>query len=256
MTRYRRKGKRRMPDQVPRTTENTNDAPDNKDKGSERPQANIASDLDHNIHTEHQNHYSQKEHERWRVTTALTVVTALGAIFAAIFGWYQGWVARDTEIRSLRAYAFIETAASRNIVQGQKPGIQFNILDRGQTPASKVRTFGVVKVAPFPLPKEYDLTVNDVTENQVFVVYQNATLHPSGWIQATVPITDTEFIAVTSDNSGRGLYGYGHISYEDVFKVERQTRFCFWLDPKSIERVETGINKVVWAFCDRHNDFD
>jgi hypothetical protein len=43
------------------------------------------------------------------------------ACFAAGFAWYQGWVARDTEKRQVRAYAFPMPIGIQNFEKGKAP---------------------------------------------------------------------------------------------------------------------------------------
>jgi hypothetical protein len=180
------------------------------------------------------------------------------ATLAALGTGYQAYIASDTEERSLRAYVFPEYAGTfSGVVRDQTPTLHFNIIDRGQTPATDVKLFGVMKIAPLPLPKGYDFSADETTQGQVFSIYPNAATPLTGGIHAIKPITAEELIEVTSVDSKRRLFGYGHLTYKDVFKVERHTTFCFWMDPTTIElNAAKEINKVLWAFCDRHIDFD
>lgn len=72
------------------------------------------------------------------------VVALVIAIIAAGFAWYQGWVARDAEKRSLRAYVFIEKAdfnvKDHTLIavlsvenSGQTPAYDFEMWQRMQT---------------------------------------------------------------------------------------------------------------------------
>jgi hypothetical protein len=62
-----------------------------------------------------------------------SLVALLIAIMAASFAWYQGWVARDTEQRQLRAYILVDKASV--VLNGTTLRTEFDIKNFGLTPA-------------------------------------------------------------------------------------------------------------------------
>ena len=57
------------------------------------------------------------------------------------------------------------------------------------------------------------------------------------------------------------IYTIGVLTYEDVFNDNHSTRFCFFINPATFQKViEKDKNLVTtvygWAECSQHNDFD
>jgi hypothetical protein len=84
-------------------------------------------------------------------TGLFAFIAAVGGIAAAIAGGYQGWVSRDSEQRSLRAYVFAENT-NIGITDDRNPNITVTIKNVGSTPAYEFRHWACAFVRPTPNP--------------------------------------------------------------------------------------------------------
>jgi hypothetical protein len=107
-------------------------------KNNERPKFII--DFTKEIKSKVKNHYAKEEKEKikqkWhkRITTGLTIILTIATCYYAI-------TARDTEERQLRAYVQVQLCKVDPLIIGKPNNLQFQVINYGQTPASKIQVF-------------------------------------------------------------------------------------------------------------------
>jgi hypothetical protein len=179
-------------------------------------------------------------------------VASVGAIGAAVVASYQGWVARDTEKRQLRAYVFLESVHvtdTKDKITGDDPnrGLSATIIFKnfGQTPAYNVWHLSSLKVADFPAPST--VFVRDPAKRPIPM----DTLGPQGGTQSVVQPSEPDSASGAEGkqqlgSQSRAIYVFGKIDYEDAFGVKRCTRYRFMvggnagLRGSDALRVDTG----------------
>jgi hypothetical protein len=179
-------------------------------------------------------------------------VASVGAIAAALVASYQGWVARDTEKRQLRAYVFLESVHTTKIndeITSNDPnrGLSATIIFKnfGQTPAYNVWHLSSLKVADFPAPPT--VFVHDPEKHPIPM----DTLGPQGGTQSVVQPSKPDSTSGTEGKQPlraqtKAIYVFGKIDYEDAFGVKRCTRYRFMVggnaDSRGSDmlRVDTG----------------
>ncbi len=182
---------------------------------------------------------------------------ALGTVFLVFIGIGALCISRDTEKRQLRAYVAPVVRSWRGLINGKPLGVEFAMVNYGQTPASHFTKRGTIEIMPFPLPKKYIFIIPQEPIEQVTNVFPKAENPLTGWIQYVRPFTEAEIIEITSDTTHRRAYVFGTLAYSDVFGEAHVTNYCFFMDPLSIKRNDSGvIETFVWAACDQHTDFN
>jgi hypothetical protein len=180
----------------------------------------------------HDPHHSQKD---WldNATSICAFVAAIGGIVAGIAGGYQGWVARDTERRSLRAYVLVEDMKNQRlqISIGQKVRWDIEYVNYGQS-----------------------MTLNEATDAHVWLgknaVQQMSAFfskpalpQPKGMARFITPpnvagthgfhyitlfsenVIDPEGFSFIKENDA-GVVMAGRVWYTDIFGVQHWTDFC------------------------------
>jgi hypothetical protein len=158
-------------------------------------------------------------------------IASLGAIAAALVASYQGWVARDTEKRQLRAYVFLESVKTASIDDDagadQNRGLSATIIFKnfGQTPAYNVRHSSSLKCADYP-PAATVFT-RDREKHPITV----DTLGPQGGAQNVIQSSEGSMSAIERKQlmkaQTKAIYVFGKIDYEDAFGVRRCTSYRF-----------------------------
>lgn len=180
-------------------------------------------------------------------TSFFALIAALAAIAAASFGFWQAWVANDTEVRQLRAYVHITPGKFSGTGSLNGPldiALQPGIKVFGQTPAGQV-------VVPWAL----DVNQWPMTDNFQFAYMKSEMQSTSSQapgeerpIDAKTRTISREEMAAIAAGTKR-LYAYGTIVYRDVFGVSRYTHFCWHFDVE-------GITKQNANDCPIHNGAD
>jgi hypothetical protein len=162
------------------------------------------------------------------VVAFFAFVASLGAIAAALVASYQGWVARDTEKRQLRAYVFLESIRTAGMSEDSARDLSATIVFKnfGQTPAYNVRHTSSLKFADYPPPMtvfDYDATKRPIPVD---------TLGPQGGARNVVRSTETDLMSGSERKQlmkaqTKAIYVFGTISYEDAFGVKRCTSYRF-----------------------------
>jgi hypothetical protein len=160
------------------------------------------------------------------------------AIFIAILAFgaagYQGWVARDTEQRSLRAYIFVDTA-HLGINNSRLPDVNVTIKNFGSTPASGFQHWACAFVRPTPQPNKGNKfsDISSVEAPHTIITPQGTKIKSiTGWCEfnlPTTPISEAERAEIKKGT--KSVYAVGKIMYEDAFGVRRITKYSrYWND--------------------------
>jgi len=224
------------------------DAPDNNQSDTEKPaQGNICPTKDAEPKPPEQQATSHKRKHTWLEKFA---VFFAGLAFGASV--WQGWVARDTEKRSLRAYVFlvpdnevtVDVFPSKTAI-GQ---IEVNVRNSGQTPAYDVVANSWVALEEWPPPSDFKYTgpPDPKGDSRLILAPGGVQHYHTGTAR---PFTDQEWQEIEAGT--KSFYVYGSITYTDAFGYPRYTNFCL-ASAVGIDRVF----KNAIAHCPRHNDSD
>jgi type II secretory pathway pseudopilin PulG len=165
-------------------------------------------------------------------------IASLGAIAAALVASYQGWVARDTEKRQLRAYVFLESVQTANTDDragnNQYPDLSATIVFKnfGQTPAYNVRHSSSLRFADYPPPAT--VFVYDRETHPIIV----DTLGPQGGARNVIRSSEADSMSAIERKQlmkaqTKAIYVFGKIDYEDAFGVGRCTSYRFMVGGNS-----------------------
>lgn len=153
----------------------------------------------------------------------LLVGTVSAALWAARAATSAVGVARTTAKQELRAYVSV----TPNFVTGFSPttraAVKFAMVNRGTTPARNVTQFSVVDIFPYPLPQDFPFPDPMLRGAGAFIIHPSETF--IGSRVASRLFKKAEMEDVVAGTSSR-IYIFGEVRYEDVFGVERRTRFC------------------------------
>jgi len=158
-------------------------------------------------------------------------------------------IAKDTEERSLRAYAFASPTNVQGFTKGSAVTAGISITTMGQTPAYNVR--GIVSTGgmAYPLRDDQDLDVAqtaDQIQNRSIVVPG----HPFIIEATTKDVLNQSTVDAINAGTTFRLYTWGRVDYDDVFAKAHWLTFCYNYNGELLsteKRAET---------CPRHNDYD
>jgi hypothetical protein len=176
---------------------------------------------------------------------------AVGAALAAAASAYQGWVARDTEERQLRAYVIVKSAwfekdekkkeiklAETNSAGNSALLIYYEVSNEGQTPA-----YEVAKRITVDYPRKDNITFD----------YTDGTAAYMGKQQVFGPVVTRAFTPDELNSIFAGQQPYlifaGQITYRDIFGREWPTNFCFM-------NAKDWSGQVRFLFCTRRDSND
>jgi hypothetical protein len=149
--------------------------------------------------------------------------------------------AADTGERQLRAYVL---ATGKDLIEPTATQIHFihrlEVKNTGLTPAYKLWIESLTRPLPHPLPKRFEFQIDPPGQNPSIMMLGSG--QPTGhdsW-------ADEPF----SEGSGKRLYTYGTIRYEDAFGRQRYTNFCYFVEWK----VSTGRYTISVHPSEQHND--
>jgi hypothetical protein len=198
----------------------------------------------------------------------LKITDTLIAAFMALlfFATWQLWLAtrrlvRNAELsseRQLRAYlaAFPKTfGAFRANATGS---IQWTVRNLGQTPAQKVSHRYEWAVLPHPLPARhrFDQPSHEVAAASALLPKDETV----SLCNATAPFTAQQIEAV-SRNEAR-VHCWGHIEYDDAFRVRWRSRFSVSVGGEAFTRAMTlpadhpSAPPWSWEFGNGHNEIE
>lgn len=187
--------------------------------------------------------------------TALTSITAIGAIAAAIFTGWQAWIAQDTEHRQLRAYLIVKSATFAKDDTGRfkiwktfPDGrsalmIYYDVSNEGSTPA-----YDVFRRITVEFPYDGQKIEFGYTDGTAAYVSRDQTFGPV----ITRPFTNTEIDAISS-GSGNPFIFAGQITYRDIFGNMWPTNFCFMYAAVAQADVVSFVSCPRWSDTDQLN---
>jgi hypothetical protein len=177
-------------------------------RGAEKPAPNpVIAPEDANPRPPQETKGAKKRH------TWLEYFAVAFAACAFVAAGYQGWIARDTEIRQLRAYVFVgsasivfEDARIRGVVE---------IKNFGQTPAYNLGSLiymGIAEIGVSEPPFDSALTVAET--NRAPLAPQERKTQPQS---ISPPIEGIKSVA----DGSRKLFMWGKVEYDDAFGCRR-----------------------------------
>jgi hypothetical protein len=220
-------------------------------------------------------HAEEREHKRqertyWRiqkVVSAITLILSLIAAGGAAAGAYIAFnafkearrqadaaetqiaVAKDTELRQLRAYLSVTGVVITDLEKGKRPVAQITIKNAGQTPANHVRRWAdPIMMDKIPAPNYVPVVMPTYPENSGTPVAPGGSLYITAFFDKE--LTDLEINAIKSKRYA--MYVKGIVTYLDIFNVKRTTQFYV-----SFGGPGTGINAAgAMALMDEGNESD
>lgn len=210
-------------------------------------------------HAEERQH-RLRERRFWNAYIALTAITVIGALLSALFAYRafdaarrqanaaetQIEVARDTELRQLRAYLHIGHGPIT--VSDNTASAELRIFHSGQTPAYKIKLEADIQVGHFPLPntEKLSLPTGGIPKYEFGALYGNEPIKQV----ISMPQNSNDAIEIqkrSRDRLAGGLqvfYLFGRVTYQDIFGKEWPYEFCFSFDPiNRAEGSERGCEK-------------
>jgi len=159
-------------------------------------------------------------------TDSFTLVIALCAVIIA--SW-QAWIARDTELRQLRAYVFIESESVK--LKQATPLIAVDETNRnfGQTPSLMNVVKGAFDLEGVSTDRDYG---EEIAEDKMATFVEERTGIPGedfkGHISSAAGPPESDLRQIGEGK--KVIVMRGVISYTDVFSKWRKSEFCFFFD--------------------------
>ena len=209
------------------------------------------------------------------------------AIFTVVLG-FATWLlwrstdrlvrgAEETAERQLRAHISVAPKDLHFLQQDAPAFATFAIKNNGLTPASDMRYVAALERLEFPLPENQGDLVAPIIGQRL----PRQPVHPGAEVIGeaidVIGMNKKDFEEIFS-GIGHPLFIFGMVIYNDVFGIERRTKFCAYVDNKSMKEafdiakqnntveitvMRTRIQKPVmqvsgdfWVFSDVHNDAD
>jgi hypothetical protein len=160
-------------------------------------------------------------------TAAFAFVAAIGGILAAIFSGAQGWIARDTRNRQMRAYVLVD---NKHIdVRNGNIGVQIRVKNFGATPARDIGHWVCVAIREFPLASTLpDYPFKSTLPSNTVLAPGGLTFEDSAAFcdepESKARLLSPEKVAAIMVGS-KAIYVYGFIRYRDAFSRVRWTTY-------------------------------
>lgn len=141
---------------------------------------------------------------------------------------------KDTAERQLRAYIVAKAGKlhTKRLGTGESRYLEWHpqIINTGQTPAYDVRLVATSGIRDEPLPPGASL----ITELDPKGVGSQGTLGRAQviWPSCGVRVKESEMPTVVRRGSGKAWYVWGRVTYQDIFRQDHWTEFCFVADWK------------------------
>jgi hypothetical protein len=177
-------------------------------------------------------------------------VALVVAIAGACFAFWQGWISRDTERRSLRPYVYVSSRPITGFNPGEIIKGSYAVLNGGGTPAYGVEDTIHIKTLPFPLSHDIAKEATPVnTKSNASYLFKDMqlTIDVTG-MNPPRPLTADESEALLNETTTR-IYVWGEITYHDIFGISHWTNYCVVMDGAAVREGKTPP-------CDQHNDAD
>jgi hypothetical protein len=162
------------------------------------------------------------------------------AVLAFIATAWQAWVANDSEKRQLRAYIGVHQIGFQGLEDKNPIGFGFAFVNHGQTHALDFNLIGVIDLLPYPLPANLKLPSPPDRPSQDGIIFPNESNPMVGWVLERHPMTFAEKMEILSKSPDKQIYMHGVARYRDIFNKHWKTEFCFFLNPTSIVRDDSG----------------
>jgi hypothetical protein len=155
----------------------------------------------------------------------LTFILAIGTLFLwkATKRLVKG--SEKTAERQLRAYVTANNGGFET-----KNGFVTSVIIKnvGQTPAYKVKVASITRVLSHPIYRDFDFTFSMGDHPSSLTLGRDDLVrHPS---PLNTIVSQEQFDDFAYPNGTSRIYTYGRITYEDIFKVEQYTNFCFFIE--------------------------
>jgi len=164
-------------------------------------------------------------------------VTALAILLTLFFIGWQAMLMRQTVVsaeefskRELRAYLAVAVGEALYQERRVRPlsDLKFEarplLINTGRTPAHKIKFKARAAILPVPLPTNTNLPeIHDFDQSDAMLsANQSANMFAvvDGFCE------DDEVDVIKDGSSGKGLFVWGLVTYEDVFGISHHTRFC------------------------------
>jgi hypothetical protein len=229
------KKKRRMTgngDQKPQAANNAGNPSAQEKRGSADPSEQTAAPRG-NVHSPEADRKCCKPDQgekHWLdyATGIFAFVAAIGGALAAIAGFYQGWVARDTEIVSNGALVISNSMRFISYEPTTDPNRKWQISDVltnvGNTPTRHLRFVPRLGVCFTGTAAQIDVNDTFPWRNTAKSAYSRNLIGPKSDIDGATIIFSNVKIACPIALTSRGV-----IKYEDIFGYPHITEFCHYI---------------------------
>jgi hypothetical protein len=245
------KRKRRMSGQEPNET---NNGANNAEKNKRSPESNTPVPKATAPISDCKSGKTDKKKANW--TEVFAFVAAIGGLLAAGFAWYQGWVARDTEIISTRAFII---SNSVQYITYQDPSESFRkwditpiIENTGNTQTVALTTFSKFSIGGIDNTFPWDDPTKQIPRAVRLIGPKTSEF---GQSFTTAPDMLKQF---QTNNARLGVVGIAR--YRDIFGRWHLTEYCY------LARAMAAVDfqrfpafqplKVDGILCDKHNCAD
>jgi len=193
---------------------------------------------------------SQKTKPEKRKRPLVEIFAVAIAVIAAAAAFWQGWIARDTEKRQLRAYVAMLKGIVAPGFSASATHIAFAYRNFGQTPAYHVHVRYCRDVIPMPPPPDRIIPIsNCATGTNVADTILFPQIEVTPPITVAPPLSEQEISSV----SGRQSYiaWYGTFEYSDIFRAKLTTEFCMIM---YLMFEQDGHLRIESETCTNHRD--
>jgi hypothetical protein len=204
----------------------------------------VAKHIESNLETDIQQSKSMEE----SVAEAARLAAAMEQVAKDIAVSSQAATASVSAIgQQMRAYICVVVGTAIYQERGRSMKFQAvpSIVNAGLTPASKVSFQAKAAILPSPLPDDFKFPLPGIVSGTLTVGPRQA-ITASPWVDDFVD--DSEVEGIKNASSGKCLYTWGLLTYEDIFGKTQYTKWCHsytWL----------ADGKTTWGYYDqRHND--
>ena len=182
----------------------------------------------------------EPKHPLEYLTFVAVVVAAIAAGCAAKFTHDQVAIAKDTELRQLRAYVLVDEDSIRLNPTTNQVEVSIVFKNSGATPALEVSLWTCLLVGDFHHDETYHVQTEFPPPHFKYPSISKSVIGPGNKKSAVsaVPYCDStppierplrpdELARIRSGNAA--IYFYGKLAYKDVFGItERSTNFSYW----------------------------
>jgi hypothetical protein len=210
-------------------SENNNKISNPQNNDTTKPTHLQQSASSHNLQetTDNKSTFCQTNPKRWReiLNNPVDVFTGIIAFFTIILviaGFRQVAISRNTAIRQLRAYIFIDSIGIKDVDANFNPKTTIVIKNSGQTPAYDLSGIAGIDFREYPLASDFDPLFIDPNSH-----IPTSHIPPGG--TAIFRLTHNELLTpvkISQLNDGtHAIYVAVKIIYKDAFGKRRFTRF-------------------------------